>query len=759
MAINNKKIALLIMIGIILTINLSEESTSINFGTDLQPFLIAAYNATGTTLDWVGRYNGSLFNSGYTTDKNNVENTSFNMGVGGATKNYVNISDSPMLNTSRNWSISSWVYLTQTTNEINTIFSGTSGENPHFEIRATNEFDKHLFVRCRKDGSSISEFNNSNNVTPNTWTHIVVTYSDNNNLTIFIDNVTNASNSNFNCFDNAIRTEWSIGALGNGRGNQNFAGKLDEVMVFNKTLTFSEINYLYANYNTWYNPANTSITFSPDAFANSSYHSKNYIYINVTVAGSYSYFNISLFNSTNLINTTNSTSVTSVNFTNLNDGTYYFNATIYDSPGNYYSTTTRTVFLDTLLNNVSFNYNESQYINRGNIFINASCTDTNLQNLTIKLYNSTLANINSTTSTTTPFAINYTNLLNSTHYYNITCFDKALNVNYSSTINTTIDTVLPFLINNSLSVSTLTTGSTLSIYADVNDSLTPLSSISVIIVDANNVSISGSPFSMSLLSGTSWRYNYITSPTGTFYVRNYTITDAASNVNVTTSNLSFIVNPVGSSGGGGGGGGATLIQLVGTNETFTMLTETGGKEYNLYIIAGGTREKYVVIKNTGSKKHTYTLSCEGTICATIDYGGIDKTPSLDVNEQKEYTIKIIIPQLAKHNDQYTGKIYLENEYGYEQYLAVSATVQPLAGAFFKYLEAFRGKSDMTSKLGITAINPSAKPVFLPNLLIIVVFEALFAVVILAFFKSTILRNLIFANGLLVILLGSVIWLA
>ncbi len=80
-------------------------------------------------------------------------------------------------------------------------------------------------------------------------------------------------------------------------------------------------------------------------------YSQNYIEVNVTASDSGSGINtisVYLYNDTQLlfVNTSGSSPFV-LNYTSLQDGTYYLNATVNDTAGNYNSTETRTILLDT----------------------------------------------------------------------------------------------------------------------------------------------------------------------------------------------------------------------------------------------------------------------------------------------------------------------------------------------------------------------------------------------------------------------------
>ena len=69
-----------------------------------------------------------------------------------------------------------------------------------------------------------------------------------------------------------------------------------------------------------------------------------------------------------------------------------------------------------------------------------------MKNITIRLYNSTSL-VNSTTSTTSPLFVNFTNLAIGQFFFNATAFDNAGNKNNTETRNVTVnyDATPPFV--------------------------------------------------------------------------------------------------------------------------------------------------------------------------------------------------------------------------------------------------------------------------------------------------------------------------
>ncbi|MCK4429252.1 MAG: hypothetical protein KAU95_02660, partial [Candidatus Aenigmarchaeota archaeon] len=151
----------------------------------------------------------------------------------------------------------------------------------------------------------------------------------------------------------------------------------------------SHILYVYAN-DTGGRVGNFSVTFSVDATnptinfttqttTSAGSHSQNWISANVTASdlGSGLHtINLTLYNSTGgLVQSNNSSSSPLfINFTNLQDGTYYLNATANDTVGNSNKTETRTILLDATSPVLNF----TSPTEENNTVINQNWTETNI---------------------------------------------------------------------------------------------------------------------------------------------------------------------------------------------------------------------------------------------------------------------------------------------------------------------------------------------------------------------------------------------
>jgi PGF-pre-PGF domain-containing protein len=184
-----------------------------------------------------------------------------------------------------------------------------------------------------------------------------------------------------------------------------------------------------------------------------SFVNRNYILVNVTSsAANTTNITIDLYDSSWLLNNTNSTSSEQswlfTNFTDLSEGIYYINATATDNESNT-ENVTGNVTID--LTNPSIWYSEptdnGTTVNRPYILINVTSDDTNLENVTIYIYNSSFDIINATQNTTSEnymsYYLNYSVPSNDTYYFNATVYDKAGNFNYTELWNVTVNTTMP----------------------------------------------------------------------------------------------------------------------------------------------------------------------------------------------------------------------------------------------------------------------------------------------------------------------------
>jgi hypothetical protein len=136
----------------------------------------------------------------------------------------------------------------------------------------------------------------------------------------------------------------------------------------------------------------------------------------------------------------------------MSDGLYYFNATATDRAGNFNSTSTYNITLDTLNPNITYvPYTDVSGINvsRSWLAVNVTANDSNIRWINISVYDRLLTRVwtqnYSAPSMTTAnnLSLNLTALADGLYYFNATVTDRAGNINSTSTYNVTLDTLKP----------------------------------------------------------------------------------------------------------------------------------------------------------------------------------------------------------------------------------------------------------------------------------------------------------------------------
>ncbi|MFC1775096.1 beta strand repeat-containing protein, partial [Nanoarchaeota archaeon] len=260
--------------------------------------------------------------------------------------------------------------------------------------------------------------------------------------------------------------------------------------------------------------------------------SQNYILMNVT-AVDVNLANITayLYNATNLVNSTLSfTSPLFVNFSNLADGTYYFNATVYDSAINFNKTETRIVILDTgkpavdLISPDNNLYTTSTSINF--IWNVTNGIDPILDcNLTID----SVVNASVASSSGVATSYNVSGFTDGVHYWNVTCVDDSSNVNVSETRSFTIDTINPLI---QFVSPTTASGNHSQNYIEANISITDNNLANITVYLYNGTSLVYRNTSLT----SPYYINYAGLSEGT-YSYNATVYDSAGNYNSTETRV------------------------------------------------------------------------------------------------------------------------------------------------------------------------------------------------------------------------------
>jgi len=224
------------------------------------------------------------------------------------------------------------------------------------------------------------------------------------------------------------------------------------------------------------------------------------------------------------------------------EGSSTWSVYVNDSAGNT-NTSRVTFFVDSIKPAVQFvspTDANSSYLSRSNIVINATASDTNFANVTIRLFNST-ALVNVSNSTGSPIFVNYSSLLDGVYTFNATALDILSNSNTTETRRVTIDTTVPLV---DYAAPTQADGANVSAnFIFVNVSATELNEANITFRLFNSTGLVNQT-----IFSTAQRSINFTSLTAGIYFYNVTIIDLASNVNRTgTRNITLndIIAPTG----------------------------------------------------------------------------------------------------------------------------------------------------------------------------------------------------------------------
>ena len=258
-----------------------------------------------------------------------------------------------------------------------TLFSMSNGSTGGFYVFL---YGNYIYF---DDGYSHFSSPISTSILSNQWNHFIFIYNGT-NIIAYLNGVKNTPS------DITPLTKNLTGnvVIGNGTGNQIYGlkgmvGQIDEFMIFNRSLSESEIN--------------------------ASFNSTAYQYLN--------------------------------NFS-LSQSNHTLTAYAIDKGGNINSSYLNFVY-DTTNPLISYGTGTVNYANlsQSNVYINTTWTETNFANITFSIYNSSWNNI--TTFTTPTYNINITNLGDGRYWYYVNITDKANNKNSTSIYNITLDITNP----------------------------------------------------------------------------------------------------------------------------------------------------------------------------------------------------------------------------------------------------------------------------------------------------------------------------
>ncbi|MGV8150807.1 MAG: CARDB domain-containing protein [Candidatus Woesearchaeota archaeon] len=132
-------------------------------------------------------------------------------------------------------------------------------------------------------------------------------------------------------------------------------------------------------------------------------------------------------------NITNSTSLL-VNLSSLIDGQYILIMEAWDDFNNYRNSTPKTIYVDTTPPNITLNSpDDGEIFTQRNVILNYTITDNLAQTLNCSVVLDGINVANHSNSNGISRTYNANNLIEGTHYWNVTCYDQARNIDVSET--------------------------------------------------------------------------------------------------------------------------------------------------------------------------------------------------------------------------------------------------------------------------------------------------------------------------------------
>jgi len=273
-------------------------------------------NSSGDVIDYFGLYNGTVEGNAVQTDAGYL-GKGFEFARGGSDCiDYGDIFDYPV---EVNFTVAAWFKTYDTSARQIFVAKGYGSGSPRWWI----ELNSGTFqARVQDSGTSVGL---TSGIAPASgeWHHVVMTVKQNENASLYVDGM-KKDTDNVSLVGAMDGPNFNIGDIECGVGaTYQVNGTMDDVMIFNRTLSLVEIRALYAN------------------------QTSNYV-----------------FN----------------NFTDLADGSHTFKAYAQDQAGNVNFTAMRSVTVDNVPPDVNFTdsciANDTTQSNR-DVFVNASLSDSN----------------------------------------------------------------------------------------------------------------------------------------------------------------------------------------------------------------------------------------------------------------------------------------------------------------------------------------------------------------------------------------------
>jgi surface protein len=288
--------------------------------------LVAWYPFNGNANDKSGNgNNGTLNGPTLSPDRNDNNNSSYSFD---GSDDFISIGNDSSLNPDGSLTFSSWFNLDNLNYNNNTIIgrnnnnSGSDGYGYNYGvlIDSNNNSSKLRVGIGQQSNGKISDVDHVTTINPNEWIHYAITYDESkakfyiNGTQVHSTNLVRSGGNHQNDFETFIG-KYRPQSSGNSTANQLFTGKLDDIGIWNRTLTPSEIAQLYTGVIDTVSP---TVTISHNASSTTSVNNGDSITVTATFSEAMSAtptIHISGVDINTAMSATNSASVWTYNWT------------------------------------------------------------------------------------------------------------------------------------------------------------------------------------------------------------------------------------------------------------------------------------------------------------------------------------------------------------------------------------------------------------------------------------------------------------
>lgn len=210
--------------------------------------LIAAYNFnTGKPYDKIApKANATSNISTFMNDHYGNTGMAHTFNNGGATTYSVNCSNASKFNVTSGLTISAWVYLNNTSSERAIVAKWSGSQTQDQFILMTNSSNKVLFA-VGTPSVSANGITSNGTLSSNTWHHVVATWDNTGAHKIYINGALDKTSTltNFTTINTSTALPLYIGKSGDNMAPRLMNGSVDDILLYNRALSLSEIQQIY----------------------------------------------------------------------------------------------------------------------------------------------------------------------------------------------------------------------------------------------------------------------------------------------------------------------------------------------------------------------------------------------------------------------------------------------------------------------------------------------------------------------------------